>query len=236
MIRIWTHFDLTGGVPVQANEKQVHYLFHVMRVQVGETVLLFNGRDGEWVCDITELNKKRGVFMPMNQTRTQQDEPGVTLAFSLIKKDNMDLVLQKATELGVARLIPLDARRSVVHAFNRERAEAIVIEAAEQCERLSVPELGEPMTVAAFLGARPKDETVVYLAERGQTTGAIPHRTDVCFAVGPEGGWTPEEIALFEKQQKTLGLNLGRLILRAETACLAILACVRFQIFEFPQE
>lgn len=236
MIRIWTLSDLEGGRPVQAEDKQVHYLFHVMRMQVGTKVLLFNGRDGEWECDVIELSKKRGVFLPVTQTRVQQDEPGVTLAFSLIKKDNMDLILQKATELGAARLIPLDARRSVVHAFNKERAESILIEAAEQCERLTVPTVSEPMTVVAFLKARPADETVVYLTERGQTTGAVARKNQVCFAVGPEGGWSDEELTAFEKHRGSVGVNLGRLILRAETACLSILACARFEIFEGTQE
>lgn len=231
MIRIFIESNLQANVQVCATEKQIHYLFHVMRLGVGHQVLLFNGVDGEWMCDITELNKKRGIFMPVHQTRLQEDEKGATLAFSLIKKDNMDLVLQKATELGVRRLIPLDAERSVIHQLNADRAQMILIEAAEQCERLTIPVLEKPMTVATFLAQIGSDETVVYLAERGQTSGKIPYAENVCFAVGPEGGWTDGELNQFQAHKEAISVNLGRLILRAETSCISILACARFEVF-----
>ena len=232
MIRLFTGFDLSVGVQVPATDGQVHYLFHVMRLKAGDSVLLFNGRDGEYECEIGALNKKNGFFLPLRQTRAQMASSGPVLAMALIKKDNMDLVLQKATELGVSKIIPLIARRSVVGKMNLERANAIVTEAAEQCERLSVPELTAPMDIRTFLSQCPADEKIVYLSERGQTNGTLKRGEKVCFVIGPEGGWEKAELEAFEKHANAVSLNLGRLILRAETAAVAVLAAWRFDVFE----
>lgn len=231
MIRLFTAAKLSIGQHVYANENQVHYLFHVMRLKVGDKVLLFNGLDGEFECEIIDLNKKAGVFMPLAQTREQSVENGPVLAMSLIKKDNMDLVLQKATELGVSEIVPIVARRSVLQKMNRQRAEVIVTEAAEQCERLSIPKISEPMDVNTFLSTCRADEKIVYLSERGQTNGTVKRGEKVCFAIGPEGGWTAEELNAFKNHQAAVALNLGRLILRAETAAISVLAAYRFDVF-----
>lgn len=230
MIRLFTTSKLSVGQHVFADENQVHYLFHVMRLKIGDKVLLFNGTEGEFECEITDLNKKAGVFMPLVRTREQSVENGPVLAMALIKKDNMDLVLQKATELGVSEIIPIIARRSVLQKMNIQRAKTIVTEAAEQCERLSVPEISEPTDVNTFLSRR-ADEKIVYLSERGQTNGIVKRGEKVCFVIGPEGGWTTQELNTFENHQGAVSLNLGRLILRAETAAISILAAYRFDAF-----
>lgn len=230
MIRLFTTSSLSVGQHVFADENQVHYLFHVMRLKIGDKVLLFNGTEGEFECEITDLNKKAGVFMPLARTREQSMENGPVLAMALIKKDNMDLVLQKATELGVSKIIPIIARRSVLQKMNIQRAKTIVTEAAEQCERLSVPEISEPTDVNTFLSHR-ADEKIVYLSERGQTNGIVKRGEKVCFVIGPEGGWTTQELNAFESHETAVALNLGRLILRAETAAISILAAHRFDVF-----
>lgn len=231
MIRLFTTSRLSVGQHVFADENQVHYLFHVMRLKIGDKVLLFNGTEGEFECEITDLNKKAGVFMPLARTREQSVENGPVLAMALIKKDNMDLVLQKATELGVSKIIPIIARRSVLQKMNMERAKTIVTEAAEQCERLSVPKISEPTDVNTFLSMCKADEKIVYLSERGQTNGTVKRGEKVCFVIGPEGGWTPQELNAFESCRGAVSLNLGRLILRAETAAISILAAYRFDVF-----
>lgn len=230
MIRLFVNSDLAENVSVCATSKQVHYLYHVMRQRVGDTVLLFNGRDGEWQASIKELSKKNGVFVPFVQTREQVEENGAILAVSLIKKDCFDLVLQKATELGVKKIIPLITARTVVHQLGMERAELIVTEASEQCERLTLPIVEKPMQLKSFLNTYVHECSLVYLSERGQTNLSKLSSDALCFMIGPEGGWAPEEIKLFEACQIP-ALNLGRLILRAETAAIGILAAHRFGNF-----
>lgn len=229
MIRLYTQLPLNEGQTINLTAEQVHYLYHVMRRGVGDEFLLFNGKDGEWLGKAEVLSKKQGVIRLLSQTRPQVQTQGAILAISLIKKDNFDLVLQKATELGVQKIIPLITERTVVSKLNLQRAQNIVIEAAEQCERLDVPQISEPVSFKTFLTM--DVGTKVYLSERGQTTGILDKKMSVCFAVGPEGGWSPSEIKAFERLDGAVALNLGCLILRAETAAIGILAAHRFDIF-----
>ena len=229
MIRLYTSYSLSVGKTVCLTEDQVHYVYHVMRRSIGDEFLLFNGQDGEWLGQAEILTKKQGVIKLIRQTRPQGQTEGVVLAMALIKKDNFDLVLQKATELGVRKIIPLITERTVVSKLNLERAKHIVIEAAEQCERLDVPEITEPMPLKTFLTL--DEGQKVYLSERGQLKGKIDKTQPVCFIVGPEGGWSPAEIQAFERVEGMIALNLGRLILRAETAAISILSAYRFDIF-----
>ncbi|MGN1063651.1 MAG: 16S rRNA (uracil(1498)-N(3))-methyltransferase [Alphaproteobacteria bacterium] len=231
MIRLYVTDNLKSGRTVSADEKQHHYLAHVMRVKAGEMVLLFNGRDGEWRASVSDITKKGTLFTIQTQTRSQQATSGAVLAVSLIKKEALDWVLQKATELGVQKIIPIIAARSVVSQLNMERARHILIEAAEQCERLDVPMLAEPVRLKAFLENLPDTQTPVFLNERGTSAGTLRRGTTPCFIIGPEGGWTAEELALFTAHPAAVGINLGRLILRAETAAISVLAAHRFDLF-----
>lgn len=230
MIRLFVSDDLSADVVLNLTEEQVHYLYHVMRRSIGDEIAVFNGRDGEWCGQLTDLTKKRGRLRLSYQRLAQTDTKGAVLAMALIKKDNFDLVLQKATELGVQKIIPLITARTVVPKLNLNRAQHIVQEAAEQCERLDVPQVCEPMTLKAFLNLD-ENHTIVYLSERGQTSAKITKSESVCFVVGPEGGWTDEEIQMFSTRANVQSLNLGQLILRAETAAIGILAAHRFDIF-----
>ena len=229
MIRLYTHSALQEGETVNLTDNQVHYLYHVMRRTVGDEFLLFNGQDGEWLGQAEVLTKKQGCIRLIRQTQEQTQTKGPVLAMSLIKKDNFDLVLQKATELGVQKIIPLLTERTVVSKLNMERAKSILIEAAEQCERLDIPQILEPTAFKVFLQMDVGQK--VYLSERGQTSGCLDKSNPICFVVGPEGGWSPNEIQAFERQNDTVSLNLGRLILRAETAAIGILAAHQFDIF-----
>lgn len=230
MIRLFTSNSLQQNVAVPATDKQVHYLYHVMRRSVSDEILLFNGQDGEWIARIDELNKKKGIFVPISQTRAQTNEAGAVLAVALIKKDCFDFILQKATELGVKKIIPLITDRTVIHQLSLDRANLIVTEAAEQCERLTIPDIEKPQLLKAFLNTA-SPETLVYLSERGESTTTLNCDKNICFIIGPEGGWSPEELQLFE-HKKISALNLGQLILRAETAAISILAAHRFNIFQ----
>ena len=234
MIRLFTPHTLELNSSIQMTQNQVHYLFHVMRKKCGEDILLFNGQDGEWLATIDTLNKKIGTFKPISQTRPQQNTQGAILAAALIKKDCFDFVLQKATELGVKEIIPLITTRTVVKQLNMERAQTILVEASEQCERLDVPMLHSPTPLNTFLKTIP--QKFVYLSERGTTSAPISNNEDICFVIGPEGGWHPDEIKLFESCPNASSLNLGYLILRAETAAISVLAAHRFNLFETKQK
>ena len=228
MIRLFVESRLYAGAAVVPDEKQIHYLKNVMRCDVGEQVLLFNGQDGEWAAVVSQFDKKRFMFAVGYRTRAQTALPVTVLCPALIKKEPMDLVLQKATELGVTRIQPLITRHTVVRQFNLERARLIVREAAEQCERLCVPRVDAPITTDDFLKTVASDETLIFLTERGQTNGSCFTPEKACFVIGPEGGWTPDEIKRFAAVKNGVFCHLGQTILRAETAALAALACRAF--------
>ena len=224
MIRLFVPDRISGKQEVVLSDKQVHYLLHVMRQKEGDVIAVFNGYDGEWQAVIQELNKKKGVVSTNQQTREQVKERPLILCPALIKKENMDLVFQKATELGVTEIYPLITARTVVPKLNKERAQSLLAEAAEQCERLSVPTLHEPQKLGDFLRDLNHEIRPVCLAERGTTR--IANSDGIrAFCVGPEGGWTPEELALFEKAGADF-LHFGQTILRAETASIVALAYV----------
>jgi len=229
MIRLFLDSDLRSSNSVALSPEQVHYLFHVMRRQVGDSLLVFNGRDGEWQAMISCLDKKKGNLTLTRQSRAQSPARSLILCPALIKKEPFDFVLQKATELGVSDIYPLITERTVVNRLNIERANTILTEASEQSERLTVPTLHAPAPLTEVLSHLPKGTVPVCLAERGQTTYPLTPDKTYVFFVGPEGGWTPAELDLFQ-QKGALFWHLGDTILRAETASLAALACYQFCI------
>ena len=231
MIRLFITVPLAAAQSVPLSEAHTHYLLHVMRQRPGNQILVFNGQDGEWLCDIVELSKKKGLLQVKQQTQKQTALPPLTLCPALIKKENMDFVFQKATELGVTCIRPVLTQRTVVSRLNSERARLQTLEAAEQCERLSVPELFEPTPLRRLLCDLPADTVLVCLSERGKTTAPVPTNRPVAFLVGPEGGFTPEELDEIAQRPQTVFCHLGDTILRAETASVAILSCYRFRVF-----
>lgn len=226
MIRLFVSSDLKMQQSVCLNENQIHYLFHVMRMKAGENILLFNGRDGEYRAVLTELSKNKGTARCETQTRAQEEEKplNVWLCFAPIKKDNMDFVVQKATELGVDVLCPVITKRTVCKA-NTQRMQAQAVEAAEQCERLSVPVVQEPMKWDAFLSDFPDDRTLYFLNERGSGVLSADARKGAAFLVGPEGGFDEKEVMALSAMPQAVSMHLGRRILRAETASFVALAC-----------
>jgi len=227
MIRLFVSNGLQQNKPLSLSESHVHYLRNVMRRQVGDSILLFNGRNGEWQSTIQSLEKKSGICLPHTQTRKQNIPKKRFLCPALIKKENMDFVFQKATELGVSDIFPLISERTVVSKLNLERAKSLVIEASEQSERLTIPTVYPPQKIIEILGKLPKDITPVCLAERGTTTNPLSKDKTYAFFIGPEGGWTPNELSVFE-QNHVQFWHLGTTILRAETASIAALSCAVF--------
>ena len=226
MIRLFIQASLKENRTVELAENQAHYLLHVMRQKEGSELVLFNGVDGEWLGSIEALNKKKALVRPQKQVRPQVAEPQIILCPAIIKKEHMDLVFQKATELGASEIFPLITERTVVSKLNLERAQSIVTEAAEQCERLTVPKVHEPVKLPQLWDVLPKGMRVICLAERGKTTGEITGDFIPAFCVGPEGGWTEKELVLFEHKGARFW-HFGHTILRAETAAIVAMVCAQ---------
>jgi 16S rRNA (uracil1498-N3)-methyltransferase len=229
-VRLYVEARLQPGVKVALNDAQTHYLIRVMRAGIGDRVLLFNGKDGEWRAEIAEAKKHGATLLCEAQTEPQSDVPDLWLVFAPIKKTPADYVAQKATELGVRVLQPMLTHRTIARRVNTDRLRANAIEAAEQSGRVSVPEIREPVGLDALLRSWPKDRRIIFCDEGGdaapiaealaQTKGDRPWAV----VTGPEGGFDPQERALLRSHACVIPVTLGPRIMRADTAALAALA------------
>ena len=217
---------------VETDAKQAHYLAHVMRLKQGDLVTLFNGKDGEWLAEITLVHKKFLSLVVQKQLRIQHSVPDITLVTSLLRNSKTELIVEKATELGVAAILPVTTRYTVASKINEERLNAIAIEAAEQCERLDVPLLHPLTPLEKLLGSWDKESLLLYGDESGKGGNAkevLPALTAKKYAVliGPEGGFAPEELDILRTLPFTKAICMGGRILRADTASIAALALVQ---------
>ena len=232
-IRLYVEAPLAAGQAVVLAAAQSHYLKNVMRTAAGAAVRLFNGRDGEWLATIDSLGKKGAALAVTARTRRQQPEPDLWLCFAPIKKARIDFVAQKACEMGVSALQPVMTRHTQVTRVNTERLRANAIEAAEQCARLSVPDVFPPRKLDDLVAGWPAGRHILLLDEtqtgipivdtlrrRGNARG----RPWAVF-VGPEGGYAPEELDLLRRLPNVTPVGLGGRLLRADTAAIAALAC-----------
>jgi 16S rRNA (uracil1498-N3)-methyltransferase len=223
-IRLFVPDPLAAGAMVTATAAQAHYLRAVMRRAPGDHVRLFNGRDGEWTAGIDRLERGAGRFVVLEQARPQAPEPDLWLAFALLKRDSTDLVVQKATELGVSALWPVLTLRATTRATNLDRLRAIAIEAAEQSERLTVPEIHTPRPLPDLLAAWPADRRLIVAAERTEAPPLPTIDAPCALLVGPEGGFVSAELDALRVRPFVTLMSLGPRILRAETAAIAGLA------------
>jgi 16S rRNA (uracil1498-N3)-methyltransferase len=232
--RLYVTGDLAANVAVALDEGPSHYLLHVLRAKSGNRILLFNGRDGEWLAEIGQVSKRGVTATCLNRTRVQASEPDIWLAFAPIKKTPADYLVQKATELGVSRLLPVFTRRTIVTRVNLERMTANAAEAAEQSERLTVPDIREALDLDKLMATWPKERRLYFCDEFGATAtnwGAKPLAEAArgasgaaAILTGPEGGFDPAERELLRGQSFVVPVTLGPRILRADTAALAALS------------
>ena len=233
--RLHVAAGLAVGAAVALEEAQTHYLRNVLRLAPGDEVALFNGRDGEWRAAIDSLGKRSTALRCLAQTRPQTAEPDLWLLFAPIKRLRVDFLVEKATELGVALLQPVFTRHTAATRLNLERLAAHAVEAAEQTERLSIPVLREPQSLAERLAAWPSDRHLLLCAEAGAArpiadalsalSGTPAGRGPWAVLVGPEGGFAAAELDDLGKLPFVTPVGLGPRILRADTAALAALAC-----------
>jgi 16S rRNA (uracil1498-N3)-methyltransferase len=231
-IRLFVEQALAVGAAVGLSPERAHYLRSVLRLSAGAPVHLFNGRDGEWQARLEALGKGWASCALERQVRAQAAEPDLWLAFAPIKRARIDFVAQKATELGVSALWPVFTRLTAVGRVNVARLRANAIEAAEQCGRLSVPEVFAPADFAELLAGWPAERRILLCDESGagvpiaaalRDGGANPSPWAVM--VGPEGGFARDELDRLRKLPIVNAVGLGPRLLRADTAALAALAC-----------
>ena len=226
-IRLHVPTALAEGDTVATTAAQAHYLANVMRRGPGDTLLLFNGRDGEFAARIETVRRDRASLRIGRPTRSQIQGPDLWLAFALLKRDATDLVVQKATELGVAAIHPVITERCNTHRINADRLTAIAIEAAEQSERLTVPQLHQARPLAALLSDWPSNRRLFAAVERSSALRIMPAHGPRGLLVGPEGGFTPAELEALRTHPFVATVSLGPRILRADTACIAGLAMLQ---------
>lgn len=231
--RLFVDAALASGEAVPLERNQSNYLGNVLRLAAGDTILAFNGRDGEWQAQIAG-RKRPDSLVIATQTREQDRLPDIAYVFAPLKHARLDYMVQKAVEMGASALRPVVTRFTQVSRVNSERMRANVIEAAEQCGILSLAEVAEPVPLDRYLSLRDARRLLVFCDEAADATsplqalqGEPAGSGGIDVLIGPEGGFAEEERAILLRQPQILQLSLGPRILRADTAGVAALALVQ---------
>lgn len=226
-IRLHVDQPLAEGQAVLLDEGDAHYLFSVMRMAVGASLSVFNGRDGEWQAEIGEMGRKRGILICQRQISRPQMPPDLWLLFAPLRRERTAYVVEKAVELGVARILPVITRRTNAERFRADKARAHAKEAAEQCGAIWLPEIDEPRRLDTLLADWPSDRALFWadetLSQKGAPAGMAGPPGPGAILIGPEGGFTPEERDWLAGLGHIRPFALGPRILRAETAAVAAL-------------
>ncbi len=228
-VRLYVDASLEADETVQCTPAQANYLLNVMRLHTGDEILVFNGRDGEWLAEIMVTRRSNCSLTVQSQARAQTAGPDIYYLFAPLKKARLDYMVQKATEMGAAALCPVLTRRTVAERVNLERMRANAIEAAEQCGVLRLPEVGEPQKLASVLQTWPADRALVFadeaapLASPLEALERVP-RGPVALLIGPEGGFDDKEREMLRSHPFVYPVSLGPRVMRADTAAVAALA------------
>ena len=232
-VRLYFSDKLASGTVSKLSVNQSHYVRNVIRLNQGDKISIFNSSNGEWDAVILSHGKEFTEFKVEKQSRPQEEENNLWLAFSPIKKIPQDLMLQKTTELGIKKFIPVLCERSVVREINIERANKIVIEASEQSNRISVPEILKIQGLENFLKNFPDNGNIIFCdinCEKNDLKNVLSKKNPICILVGPEGDFTENERQSIVDHKKAISLSLARNILRAETAAIAASTILSFQL------
>lgn len=223
--RLFVRQPLSKGELLELDAAQANYLGNVMRLGPGAELLVFDGQSGEWLARIAKAGKRRMSLAIQHQTRDREPASEVWLAFAPVKRSQTDWLVEKATELGADRLLPVMTQRTVTERVKLARLEAIAIEAAEQCGRTRLPAIEEPVALTRLLENRDPDRRLYFADEGGGEPAANAFRRGPALILtGPEGGFTNEERSIIRAAPNSAPVSLGPRILRAETAALAALA------------
>jgi 16S rRNA (uracil1498-N3)-methyltransferase len=223
--RLFVRVPLSERALVELDAKQANYLGNVLRLGEGSELLLFDGSSGEWLARIAQATKKRMTLKVDRKTRVAETIPDLWLAFAPVKRAQTDWLVEKATELGVSRLVPVITQRTIVERVKLDRLQSIAIEAAEQCGRTRLPDIDEPLPLAHFLKHREASRTLYFADEQGGERASDAFTAGPsAILTGPEGGFTDDERRTIRTAPNAVAISLGPRILRAETAGLAALA------------
>lgn len=224
--RLFVNASLSAGITLSIDGPQHHFLKNVLRTTADDQIAFFNGKDGEWLATVTAVDKKAITLKINQQTQEQKSLTSLTLAFALVKKNPLDLIIQKATELGVTSLVPLITDRTVVQKLNLDRLQDIAIEASEQSKRICLPTIVTPKKLEAYLKDLAKNATLYFadesLSGAPATTVFTPSDHPILL-IGPEGGFTDNERSMIKKLSQAKSFTLGPRILKAETAAISTL-------------
>lgn len=225
--RLYVETALSAGVELRLDGPQAHYLISVMRLKVGAPIKLFDDVTGEWLAEVVILAKRDLILRVSGQLRAREAVPDLWLIAAPIKKARIDLVAEKACELGVALYRPVLTRRTVVDRLNLGRLRSLMIEAAEQCGRTALPVIEEPLKLAGMLKSWPAARRLFFADEQGGVPCSEAMRGNpgpAAILVGPEGGFDDEERSLIRAVPQAIGISLGPRILRAETASISAIS------------
>lgn len=225
--RLFVGEELAADRVIAIEGNQAHYLSRVMRVGEGDTIILCDDSTGEWAARIESVGKRRIEASAIERLREKEAVPDFWLCPALVKKDRFDLILEKATELGVARIAPVVTRRCVVDKLNAERARTVTVEAAEQCARTALPIVDAPEKLDTLLRDWPQDRTLFFADETGGESASEAFarvKAPAALLIGPEGGFDEAERAAIRALPQAVPIGLGPRILRAETAAIAATA------------
>lgn len=229
-IRLYVEHPLAKGQAVPLTADQAHYLFSVMRLGTGDAVLLFNGRDGEWLARVEQAAKRGGILSCVEQTRPLCLPPDLWLLFAPIKKARTDFIVEKAAELGASRIIPVQTRHTNSDRIRQDRLQAHAVEAAEQCGGTFVPEVTDLKHLDHLLSTWPADRRILWCDETltgARTALEASDPAPWAILIGPEGGFSTDEAKRLRAMSQVTPVSLGPRILRADTAAVAALTLVQ---------
>ena len=229
--RLYCDVPLHPGADIQCAVDQSNYLINTLRMGLGDEILVFNGREGEWLAKITQVKKKASALTTIEQVREQSGGPNIEYYFAPLKRARLDYMVQKATEMGVARIQPVYTAHTVPNRVNVERMQANIIEAAEQCGILRVPIGEQPVKLTRIIETWDPNRLLIFADEAADIASPIEAlqslRYEPCaIIIGPEGGFSSDERDLLLRQPFTRRISLGPRIMRADTAAVAALALV----------
>jgi len=224
-VRLYVDHPLGEGQSVALSREQANYLFAVMRLPVGTVLSLINSRDGEWDAVVVDGNKRGGVLACQAQTKPLQMPPDLWLLFAPIKKARTDFIVEKATEMGAAKIIPVQTDFTQGDRLRQDKLQAHALEATEQCGGTFVPEVTALTKLSALLETWPSDRKILFCDEAlvGQTISLPTDQSPWAILIGPEGGFSDAERKTLRAHPNAHAIPLGPRILRADTAAVAAL-------------
>ncbi|MDL2407556.1 16S rRNA (uracil(1498)-N(3))-methyltransferase [Rhizobium calliandrae] len=235
MQRLFVVSDIRANAGIEADRDQFNYLANVLRMEDGAELLIFNGRDGEWKARVSFPSRKHILLTPVEETRAQPAPSDLHYLFAPLKVGRLDYLVQKAVEMGAGLLQPVMTQHVQGKITNLDKLKANVIEAAEQCGILGVPDVAEPVKLADLLTRWPKERRIIYCDEGDAGQNPLPLLAEVkekhlALLVGPEGGFSEEERMLLRGLDFVTAIPLGPRILRADTAAVAAMAVIQAAI------